>query len=81
MNTKFDPKRCTSCKYRGTIGSRKDSAGCVTCDRYIHKGTCLKKAPSGETYDIRGYDYNDCKCYEKGAQLTHREAPVVGVKE
>lgn len=79
MNTKFNLKKCKECKYRGTFGSRTQNDGCVCCDRNKFKGTCLKKAPNGEVYDVRGYDYNNCKCFEKGAQLSHREAPVVGV--
>lgn len=77
QKTKFNVKKCKECKYHGTIGSRTADDGSICCERYIFKGTSLKKTPKGGTLDVRGDDYDNCKCYEKGKQLTHRESPKV----
>lgn len=77
---KFDKKKCLTCTYHG------DGVGyCVRIPAkggtFTHKTvncnyagvtgeTCLKPAPNNTIIDLRGDDYDNCKLYKEGKQIT-----------
>lgn len=77
---KFDKKKCLTCIYHGEgVGysvrvPNKDgtySLKVVNCNYAGVTGeTCLKPAPNNEVIDLRGDDYDNCKLYEEGEQIT-----------
>lgn len=80
MKTKFSPKRCAECKYRGVVsgGSSNRKRKRHYCNYSNITGTtCLKRVSADTIIDIRGNDYNACKLYTKGEQIIPDNHPVI----
>lgn len=60
--TKFNKSKCAKCCYHS-----ESIQSYMSCNYALVKGsTCLQKQADGSIIDIRGSEYNNCKCFLAG---------------
>ena len=65
--SKFDKSKCATCVYGGRLGGDQGTATKIICNyASVTRHSCLQRQSDGSVQDIRGTEYDNCKCYEKG---------------